>query len=142
MAAQSCHDLLRLAQSDIVALADVNLQTMLQMGAARKTPVIATQVVPVLTSNLAIVRSFRESLARYFDEAPTALSLAGYISARASFDLMASVEGPLTRANLLAASQRSVGLDVGGFQIALAGQKRTSAYVTQSMLAADGRVLG
>ncbi len=129
-------------QRYIVALADVNLQTMLQMGAARKTPVIATQVVPVLTSNLAIVRSFRESLARYFDEAPTALSLAGYISARASFDLMASVEGPLTRANLLAASQRSVGLDVGGFQIALAGQKRTSAYVTQSMLAADGRVLG
>ncbi len=129
-------------QRYIVALADVNLQTMLQMGAARKTPVIATQVVPVLTSNLPVVRSFRESLARYFDEAPTALSLAGYIAARASFDLMASVEGPISRASLLAASQRSTGLDVGGFQISLAAQKRTSAYVTQSMLTADGRVLG
>jgi hypothetical protein len=31
---------------------------------------------------------------------------------------------------------------VGGFRISFSGQRRTSSYVTQSMLTADGRVLG
>jgi hypothetical protein len=112
------------------------------MGAARRTPVIATQIVPVVNANLAVVRAYRDSLARFFDEPPTPISLAGYIAARTSLELLSSVEGGLTRASVLAASQRAISLDIGGFRVSTSGQKRTSSYVTQSMLTADGRVLG
>ncbi|HEY1229453.1 MAG TPA: ABC transporter substrate-binding protein [Ramlibacter sp.] len=44
-------------QRYVVALADVNLQVMQQMGGGRSTPVIATQVVPLVTSGLPVVRA-------------------------------------------------------------------------------------
>ena len=129
-------------QRYIVAMADVNLQTLLQMGAARKTPVIATQVVPVTSASLAVVRAYRQSLLKYFDEAPTAISLAGYISARVGYEILSSVDGSITRASVRAAAMQMSNLDVGGYRVAYANHRRTSAYVTQSMLTADGRVLG
>jgi len=129
-------------QRFVVAMADVNLQTLQQMGSGRKTPVIATQVVPVVTSSAPVARNFRDSLARFFDEPPTSQGLAGYIAARVAFELLDSPEGSPTRASLLAASQRVSKLDIGGFQISLTGQQRTSSYVTQSMLTAEGRVVG
>jgi hypothetical protein len=65
-------------QRYVVALADVNLQTMTQMGGARSTPVIATQAVPMVNASLPVVRSYRETMARLFDEPPVSLSLAGF----------------------------------------------------------------
>ena len=129
-------------QRYVVAMADINLQTLQQMGAARKTPIIATQVVPVVTSSLPIVRAYRESLTRFFDEPPTSLSLAGYLSAKSTYELLASIDGPLTRSKVLNASQKTTDLDLGGFRISLTAQRRTSNFVTQSMLTADGRVIG
>lgn len=129
-------------QRYVVALADVNLQTMAQMGAARSTPVIVTQAVPVVTASLPVVRSYRDTLARLFDEAPTALSLAGFIAARYTYEVLNDVDGPLTRANALAAFQRRNNLDVGGYRIAFNPQRRSATYVTQSMLTTDGRVVG
>ncbi|MDB5871307.1 MAG: twin-arginine translocation pathway signal protein [Ramlibacter sp.] len=41
-------------QRYVVALADVNLQTMVQMGAARNTPVIATQAVPMVNASMPV----------------------------------------------------------------------------------------
>ena len=129
-------------QRYIVALADVNLQTMLQMGAARGTPVIATQPVPLVNASLPIVRSYRETLARLFDEPPTPLSLAGFIAARYTYEVLHDVEGPLTRQSALAAFQRRANLDVGGFRISFNPQRRSSTYVTQSMMTVDGRLIG
>lgn len=129
-------------QRYIVALADVNLQTMLQMGAARSTPVIATQPVPLVNASLPIVRSYRETLARLFDEPPTPLSLAGFIAARYAYEVLNDVEGPLTRQSALAAFQRRANLDVGGFRISFNPQRRSSTYVTQSMMTMDGRLIG
>lgn len=129
-------------QRYLVALADVNLQTMLQMGAARSTPVIATQPVPVVNSNLPVVRQFREVLSRLFDEPPTALGLAGFIAARFTSEVIAAVDGNLTRSSVLAAFQRRADRDIGGFQVAYDSKSRTSHYVTQTMLASDGRVIG
>jgi hypothetical protein len=34
-------------------LADVNVQTIMQIGAARNTPVVATQAVPMVTASAA-----------------------------------------------------------------------------------------
>ncbi|MDQ3058507.1 MAG: ABC transporter substrate-binding protein [Pseudomonadota bacterium] len=129
-------------QRYVVALADVNLQTLMQMGAARNTPVIATQPVPLMSARLPVVRHYRETLARLFEEAPTPLSLAGFIAARYTYEVLSEVEGPLTRQTALAAFQRRSGLDVGGFRISFNPRRRSSTYVTQSMMTPDGRLIG
>ena len=129
-------------QRYIVALADVNLATLAQMGAARNTPVIATQPVPLVNANLAIVRSYRETLGRLFDEPPAPLSLAGFIAARYTYDVLSGIDGALTRQSVLAAFQRRSTLDMGGFRVSFNAQRRSSTYVTQSMMSADGRLIG
>ena len=129
-------------QRYIVALADVNLQTLLQMGAARSTPVIATQPVPMVNASLPVVRKYRETLARLFDEPPTSLSLAGFIAARYTFEVLNDIEGPLTRQSVLAGFQRRANLDVGGFRISFNAQRRSGSYVTQSMMTLEGRLIG
>ena len=129
-------------QRYIVALADVNLQTMQQMGAARNTPVIATQPVPMVNASLPIVRSYRETLARLFDEPPTALSLAGFIAARYTYDVLNDVDVSLTRQSALSAFQKRSTLDLGGFRISFNPQRRSSTYVTQTMMTIDGRLIG
>lgn len=129
-------------QRYVVALADVNLQTLTQMGASRNTPVIATQAVPMVTAGLPVVRSYRETLARLFDEPPAPLSLAGFIAARYTHEVLAEADGALTRAGALAAFQRRGSLDVGGYRIAFDPRRRSATFVTQSMLTVDGRVIG
>lgn len=129
-------------QRYIVALADVNLQTLLQMGAARNTPVIATQPVPLANASLPVVRHYRDTLSRLFDEPPTPLSLAGFIAARYTFEVLKETEGMLTRQGALAAFQRRASLDLGGFRVSFNAQRRSSRYVTQSMMTHDGRLVG
>jgi ABC-type branched-subunit amino acid transport system substrate-binding protein len=129
-------------QRYIVALADVNLQTLLQMGAARNTPVIATQPVPMFTASLPVVRQYRETLARLFDEPPTPLSLAGFIAARYTFEVLNEIDGPLTRQNTLASFQKRANMNIGGFRISFNAQRRSGTYVTQSMMTLDGRMIG
>lgn len=128
-------------QRYVVALADVNLQTMLQMGAARSTPVIATQAVPMTSAGLPVVRQYRDTMARLFDEPPTALSLAGFIAARYAIEVLADADLS-SRQGVLAAFQRRTALDVGGYRVAFDPRRRSATYVTQSMLTSDGRVVG
>jgi hypothetical protein len=129
-------------QRYVVALADVNLQTVQQMGAGRTTPIIATQTVPLVTAALPVVRRYREVLRRLFDEAPTALSLAGFIAARYTFEVLDGIDGPITRASALAAFQKRQEIDLGGYRVSFQGQRRGASFVTQSMLTPDGRVVG
>lgn len=129
-------------QRYIVALADVNLPVLAQMGAARVTPIIATQPVPMTSSAMPLVRKYRETLMRLFDEPPTALSLAGFIAARYTYEVLGSVDAPLTRQSVLAAFQKRRDLDLGGFRVSFDAQRRSGGYVTQSMLSRDGRAIG
>lgn len=129
-------------QRYVIGIADVNLQTLMQMGSARHTPVIATQTVPLTTSSLPLVRSYRATLARLFDEPPTPQSLAGYIAARYTHEVLSEVDAPLTRAAALAAFQRRTTLDLGGFQITTQPRRQGATFVTQSMLTSDGRIVG
>jgi ABC-type branched-subunit amino acid transport system substrate-binding protein len=129
-------------QRYIVALADVNLQTMTQMGGARSTPVIATQAVPMVTASLPVVRSYRETMARLFDEPPVSLSLAGFIAARYTYEVLRDMDSAMTRQSVLTAFQRRDAVDVGGYRVAFNPQRRSATYVTQSMLTIDGRVIG
>lgn len=129
-------------QRYVVALADVNLQTMLQMGAARLTPVMATQVVPMVNASLPIVKQYRETLARLYDEPPTPQSLAGYIAARYTSEVLNAVEGIPTRQSTLQTFQRRNTVDVNGFRVSFNAQGRSGSYVTQSMITPDGRIVG
>lgn len=130
------------AQRYIIAMSDVNLQTLSQMGGSRYASVIATQVVPMVNSNLPIVKAYRETLGRLFDEPPTAHSLAGFVAARYTFDMLQSVDGPLTRQSTLQALQKRSSMDLGGFHIALEAKARSGTFVTQSMISAGGRLVG
>lgn len=129
-------------QRYVIALADVNLQTLTQLGIGRTTPVIATQPVPMVNSPLPIVRQYREVLGRLFDEPPVALSLAGFIAARYTFAVLQQVDGPMTRAAVLAAFQRRQSMDLGGYRVTFDQQHRSAGYVTQGMLTTDGRLVG
>ena len=129
-------------QRYIVALAEVDLPTMLQMGGSRNTPIIATQSVPLVNSSLPIVRAYRETLARLFDEPPVSLSLAGFIAARYTYEVLKNINGAVTRQSTLAEFQRRAELDIGGFRVSFDAQRRSAAYVTQSMTASDGRLIG
>ncbi len=130
-------------QCYVVALADVNLQVLAQMGnTAAKASVIATQAVPMVNASLPVVRSYREALARLYDEPPSPLGLAGYIAARYTAEVMAGISGPVTRASMLAALQKRAAVNVGGYAVSYQGRKRSNAYVTQSMLTPTGRIIG
>ena len=132
----------RSGQRFIVAMSDVNLQTLLQLGLPRQAAVIATQVVPMVNSSLPVVRAYRESLTRYFDEPPTPQSLAGYLSARFAFAALQRADGAPNRANLMQALQRRAPVDLGGFRIQLDEKQRTGTFVTQSMISSDGKLVG
>ncbi|MDZ7920588.1 ABC transporter substrate-binding protein [Rhodoferax sp.] len=130
------------AQRYIVAMSDVNLQVLQQLGVSRFTPVIATQAVPPVNGNQPIVRNYRETLNRLYDEPPTPQSLAGYLSARYAQEVLGNLDGALNRANTLQAFARRLPVDLGGFRINPDPRRITPAFVTQSMVAADGRLVG
>ena len=82
------------------------------------------------------------TLSRLFDEPPTPHSLAGFIAARYAFEVLSDLDGTPTRASVLAGFQRRTSLDVGGYRVAFDLRRRSASFVTQSMLTADGRVIG
>lgn len=130
-------------QRYVVALADVNPQTVQQMGGAKSTPVIVTQAVPMVTAaSVPIVRRYREVMSRLFDEPPAPLSLAGFIAARYCYEVLADIDAPLSRASALAAFQKRSAVDLGGYRVSFDANRRSATYVTQSMLTSDGRVVG
>jgi ABC-type branched-subunit amino acid transport system substrate-binding protein len=129
-------------QRYVLALADVNLQTMKEMDAARQTPVFAAQTVPMLNSGMPVVRAYRAALAKFFDEPPTPLSLAGYIAARYTFEVLNRAGAGLNRQSALAAFQKRESVDVGGFRVSYNATGRGSQFVTQSMLTKDGHTVG
>jgi hypothetical protein len=134
----------RKLQRYVVSLADVDVSTLLQLGSGRTVPLIVTQVVPnPATSSLGVVRSYRQQLKLLFDEAPTPVSLAGYVAARYFTQVLGRIEGPMNRATLLQAFGRRPAADIDGFELRFSGAaSRGSRYVTQTLLTADGRLVG
>lgn len=129
-------------QRYVIAMSDVNLQSMSQLGISRYAPIIATQVVPMVNSNLPLVKAFRTALGKLADEAPSALSLAGYVAARYAYEVLQSVDGAITRRSALQAFSRRAPVDLGGLRIAPDGKASSTPFVTQSMIAPDGRLVG
>ena len=130
-------------QRYVVALADVNLQTLRELGAMRNTPIIGTQAVPMVTSSLPLVRSYRQAMGKLFDEPLNSLSLAGFMAARYTIETLGTVDNPVTRSNALAAFARYAVSDLGGLNVVSASAgNRSPVFVTQTMLTIDGRFVG
>jgi ABC-type branched-subunit amino acid transport system substrate-binding protein len=129
-------------QRFVLVLADVNLQTMKEMGIARKTPIFAAQTVPMVNSSMPVVRAYRAAMSKFFDEPANPLSLAGYIAARYTFEVLNRVGAGLNRQTALAVFQKRESVDVGGFVVNYNAAGRGSQFVTQSMLAKDGYMVG
>lgn len=130
-------------QCYVIALADVNLQVLAQMGnLPKRVSIIATQSVPLVTAGMPIVRAYREALARLYDEPPSPQGLAGFIAARYTAEALLHVSTPITRANFLATLQQRKPLNIGGWSVSYQDKKRLTPFVTQSMLSADGRIVG
>ena len=53
-----------------------------------------------------------------------------------------TLTGTRVRANALAAFQRRTKIDMGGFRVSFNPQRRSSTYVTQSMMTLDGILIG
>ena len=130
-------------QCYVVALADANLQVLAQLGGIpRGISVIATQPVPLVSHGMSIVRNYREVMAKLYDEPPSPQGLAGFIAARYTAEVLQSVAGPVTRASVLAALRKRVEIQVGGYLVAYEDRRLANTHVTQSMLTADGRIVG
>ena len=126
----------------IMGLSDINLQTIQQLGVAKKTSIIVAQSVPVVTSSLPIVQAYRAAMGRYFDEPPTPLSLSGFISARYTFEVLSRMNRPLGRQAAFNAFAQREAIDLGGYKISYKGAGRGSQYVTLSMLGQAGKTIG
>ncbi len=97
---------------------------------------------PPPSASLPVVRTYREVMARLYDEPPSPQGLAGFIAARYTAEVLASVTGPLHRASALAAFRKRSAVQVGGFVVAYEGRRLATTHVTQSMLTTDGRIVG
>ena len=133
----------RSLQRYVVSLSDVDLTTLMQVGAGKAIPLILTQVVPnPQTSPLSVARNYRGLLKELFDEPPSHLSLAGYLAGRYASQVLKRIEGPMSRATVLAEFQKRPAIDLGGYAIDFHDRLRGSLFVTQTLLTADGRLVG
>jgi hypothetical protein len=127
----------------VIGLADIDITTLRQLGTGRGVSLIFTQVVPnPQSSALPIVRQYRDALKAYFDEAPSPVSLAGYVAGRYSTQLLARAGAGASRAAVLTEAARRPELDLGGVAIDFSRNRRGSVYVNQILLQGDGRLIG
>ncbi|MEN3110374.1 ABC transporter substrate-binding protein [Uliginosibacterium paludis] len=101
------------------------------MMVARAVPDPANTLIPV-------VASFKKTLARYMDEAPTAMSLEGYMAAQALIAVLRKSDSP---SRLAQNARNRIGtLDLGGWKVELANE-RASERIQLAMLTRDGRFI-
>jgi hypothetical protein len=130
-------------QRYVLCLSDVDTNTFMQLNPGKKVPVIFTDVVPnPHTSKLPVVRAYRVALQRLFDEAPTPVSLAGYLAGRYAATVLAAAGAGATRARVLAEFQRRRPLELDGWYLAYGAQGRASSFVSQTMLNTSGSFVG
>ena len=78
----------------------------------------------MVTASLPVVRAYRETLARLFDEPPTPLGLAGFIAARYTQEVLQTSRAAATRPTCCGVPAPAPTLDLGGFRISFQAQRR------------------
>lgn len=130
-------------QRYLMCLSDVDTNTFMQLNPGKSVPVIFTDVVPnPHTSKLPVVRNYRTALQRLFDEAPTPVSLAGYLAGRYAATVLTAAGPGASRARVLAEFQRRRPIELDGWHLAFNPQGRASSFVSQTMLNTRGNFVG
>ncbi len=130
-------------QRYVVCLSDVDGALLEGLPSGAKVPLIFAQVVPNPHSNtLAVVRRYRAALATLFDEAPSPLSLAGYLAGRYAVHLLGGAGAAPSRADVVLAARKRPALELGGFRFDFAQSARGSQFVDQTLRRGDGRLIG
>ena len=126
-------------QRYVICLSDVDPATFGQLHPGKGVPVIFTQVVPNPRSgSVPVVRAYRAALERFFDEAPSPVSLAGYLAGRYTAAVLAPLGANASRTRVTAALRRRPAADLDGYRLAFSGASRASNFVAQTLLNARG----
>jgi hypothetical protein len=64
------------------------------------------------------------------------------LAARYATQVLSRLPGTPARADALVEFRKRAPLDLGGFGVSFASQRRGSSFVTQTMLLSDGRLVG
>jgi hypothetical protein len=127
----------------VLSLSDVDESTLAPMALDRSVPVILTQVVPnPQRSALPVALQYRAALQRFFDEAPSSISFAGFLAGSAAAELCRRAGARSSRDALLAEVERRAPMNLGGFAIEFAEGARGSRYITHTLLGGQGRLVG
>lgn len=127
----------------VVGLGDVDAPSLQQLSPGAGVPVILTQVVPnPHRSPLPLIADYRALLKRLFDETPSPISLAGYIAGLYALSQVRDSGQNPSRESLLAQVGRRSALNLGGWRVEFRDDHRGSRYVTQTLIARDGRLIG
>lgn len=126
-------------QRYLVCLSDVDIASFLQFNPGKAVPVVFTRVVPnPMSSKVPVVRAYREALARLFDEAPSPMSLAGYLAGRYAANVLGAAGPNAGRARVLAEFQKRRSIEFDGYRVAFAGNGRAGGFVSQILLNSQG----
>jgi hypothetical protein len=133
----------RAMQRYVVCLSDVDPGTFLQLNPGKSVPIIFTQVVPnPHSSKVPVVRAYRDTLQRLLDEAPSPISLAGYLAGRYAASVLGGAGPNPTRARVLAEFQRRRPLELDGWRLEFTEKGRASSFVSQTLLNTQGDFVG
>lgn len=131
------------AQRLVVCLTGVDPTTFTQLVPDNRVPVVFTQGVPNPHSGrVPLVRGYRRALSRFFDEAPSPVSLAGYVTGRYAAQMFARLGATPTRAQVLAEVQQRRGATLDDWPLAFESSGRGSSFVAQMLLNTRGQFIG
>jgi hypothetical protein len=127
----------------VLALGDVDSPSLMQLAPGKGVPVILTQVVPnPMRSKLAVVAAYRARLEQLFEEAPSTISLAGYIAGLYAAALAREVGVGLGREAMLAQAGKRTPQDIGGWRVDFREDHRGSRFVNHTLLSPSGEIVG
>jgi hypothetical protein len=127
----------------VLALGDVDSPSLMQLAPGKGVPVILTQVVPnPMRSKLPVVAAYRARLEQLFEEAPSTISLAGYIAGLYAASLAREVGTGLSRETLLAQAGKRTPQDIGGWRVDFREDHRGSRFVNHTLLSPSGEIVG
>ena len=129
-------------QRYVICLSDVDAATFGQLNPGKGVPVIFTQVVPnPRGASVPVVRAYRAALGKFFDEAPSPISLAGYMAGRYTAAVLGALGPNATRARVATELRRRPGADLDGYRLAFGTSNRASNFVGQTLLNARGTLV-
>lgn len=124
----------------LLGLSLINHQTLMEVaGKTAATGVVITQVVPHPANfSVAAVRELDKLMKKYRDEAPSHLTMEGYLAAKLLVKTLERGDTP-KQINQVLGSLRN--LDLGGFYINSGSDHRVSSYVDITAISSRGGLL-